>query len=78
VGSGRLSSWASGGYVHRGRGRRQEHAETFAQAEAGAVRADFGGGDRDPQGVGDLDHRQPFDVVPDDDGPVVGRELVDG
>jgi hypothetical protein len=42
------------------------------------VRVRFGGGERDPQGVGDLGHRQPFGVVQDEDGPVVGRQLVDG
>ena len=57
---------------------RQEHSETFAQAEAGPVRVGFGGGERDPQGVGNLGQGQPFDVVQDEDGPVVGRELVDG
>jgi hypothetical protein len=54
---------------------RQEHSETFAQAEASPVRADFGGGERDPQGVGDLGHRQPFDVVQDDDGSLRGHFL---
>jgi hypothetical protein len=35
----------------------QEHSETLTQAEAGPVRAGFGGGERDPEGVGDLGHR---------------------
>src|SRR2546427_12355791 len=77
---GRVSELAHRGYSSRAdsldgnAAARREHRETFAEEEPRAVRAGFRCPNRDPYRVSDLGYRPPFDVAPDDGGPIVSRE----
>ena len=64
-------------FPDRSPGAGHEDRQMIAEQQSGAMSTDLRRRNGDPQGLGDLAHRQPFDVTQDRHGPVVSRELGD-